>query len=262
MLDQTTPTMATNQIKIGKRSRVDLGDIDALARDIGAVGLLQPIVVTPAGELIAGFRRLAAWKLIKDGTPIPVHVVDLNAIVRGEWSENVFRKAFSPSEAVAIARRVEPMIRQAAKERMTAGVKQEKGGCTRDILASHCGFSGKTLEKAIRVIDAAARRPGAFDEIVRRMDATGNVDAAHRAIVSKRVDRALAAPSIFSTVRIGNARLADLSLPEVRWLIGFFAEIDKRLPQATSDAADLAHVLRASDIHAAVKHADRARKRD
>jgi hypothetical protein len=35
---------------------------------------------------------------------VPAHVVDLDRLVRGEYSANVFRKAFAPSEMVAIKR--------------------------------------------------------------------------------------------------------------------------------------------------------------
>jgi len=42
------------EIQIGTRHRRELGDIDALAQSIADVGLLHPVVVTPAGLLIAG----------------------------------------------------------------------------------------------------------------------------------------------------------------------------------------------------------------
>ena len=52
--------LPVNEIQIGKRHRRDLGDIDGLARSIGDLGLLHPVVVRPDGKLIAGERRLAA----------------------------------------------------------------------------------------------------------------------------------------------------------------------------------------------------------
>ena len=52
--------LPVNKIRIGKRHRRDLGDIDGLARSIGDLGLLHPVVVRPDGKLIAGERRLAA----------------------------------------------------------------------------------------------------------------------------------------------------------------------------------------------------------
>ena len=46
-------------IRIGKRHRQELGDIESLAKSIEMLGLLHPIAVTPAGSLIAGARRIA-----------------------------------------------------------------------------------------------------------------------------------------------------------------------------------------------------------
>lgn len=51
-----------NAIKIGKRHRRDLGDIDALAGSIEDIGLLNPITVDEKNRLLAGARRLAACK--------------------------------------------------------------------------------------------------------------------------------------------------------------------------------------------------------
>ena len=67
------------------------------------LGLLQPIVVTPDGTLIAGERRLRA-ALRLGWTHISISVVDIDAIVRGEFAENAHRKDFTLSETVAIKR--------------------------------------------------------------------------------------------------------------------------------------------------------------
>jgi ParB/RepB/Spo0J family partition protein len=69
---------------------------------------LQPIVVRPDGLLIAGERRLLAAKQL-GWTSIPATVVDLDAVVRGEFAENAIRKDFTLSEAVAIKRALEPI---------------------------------------------------------------------------------------------------------------------------------------------------------
>ena len=67
------------------------------------IGLLHPIVTDPAGKLIAGFRRLAACTTL--GWPdIPVTVIDLDQIVRGEFAENAYRKSLLPTEIYSIWR--------------------------------------------------------------------------------------------------------------------------------------------------------------
>ena len=63
-------------IQIGERRRKDMGDIDALARSIGDVGLLHPVVVTPKGDPIAGARRLEACRIL-GWKKIPATVLEL-----------------------------------------------------------------------------------------------------------------------------------------------------------------------------------------
>ena len=60
------------------------------------------------------------------GPTIPVTVVDLDDIVRGEFAENAYRKDFTLSEAVAIKRALEPIERAAAKERQREGSRTDK----------------------------------------------------------------------------------------------------------------------------------------
>ena len=100
---------AISDIRIGKRHRVDLGDVAGLSASIREVGLLHPIVIRPDGLLIAGERRLAACKAL-GMSRVSVTEVDLNEVVLGEFAENAVRKDFLPSEMVAIKRAVEPLI--------------------------------------------------------------------------------------------------------------------------------------------------------
>src|SRR5262249_43192570 len=97
---------------IGERHRRDLGDIAALAASIKDTGLLHPIVVRRDGTLIAGERRLRAAELL-GWRKIPVTVLDLDTVVKGEFAENTVRKDFTLSEVVAIKRTLEPLEKAA-----------------------------------------------------------------------------------------------------------------------------------------------------
>jgi len=168
-------------IRIGKRHRCDLGDLEGLKASIRAVGLLHPVAITPDGKLIAGERRLRACKKL-GWSDVPVRVLDIDAIARGELAENTLRKDFTPSELVAIAATVEKRERELAKQRMTLG-KVSTGsepGKTRDKVAAPLGVSGRTLEKARAVVRAAEAAPKQFGHLVAEMDRTGKVNAAHR----------------------------------------------------------------------------------
>lgn len=183
-------------IRIGKRHRRDLGDVDGLAASIAELGLLHPVVVTPDNKLIAGARRLQACKAL--GWPdVPVHVVNIDAIVRGELAENTYRKDFTPSELVAIAATVLKRERELAKERMTLGKRSlgSERGKTWDKIAAPLGISGKTLERAGAVVEAARQEPDKFSALQEQMDRTGRINGIFRKLkIARQLESILAAP--------------------------------------------------------------------
>lgn len=177
--------MPLSSIIIGNRFRKDLGDVDALAKSINDLGLLHPVVVMPDGTLIAGQRRLEACKRL-GWQEVPVNVVDLQNIVRGEHDENAVRKDFTITEAVAIGQAMEPAERQAAKERQgyealsSENFSELKPGRALDKVASFVGMSRPTLQKAATLVQAAEAEPERFAPLVEQMDRTGKVSGAFR----------------------------------------------------------------------------------
>jgi ParB-like chromosome segregation protein Spo0J len=178
-----------SEIMVGPRVRRDMGDLDALAASIADVGLLQPIVVKPDGTLVAGQRRLEACKRL-GWDDVPVHVVrtasDALKALKAERDENTCRKDFTPSEAVAVASGIEPLERQAARERQAAGRPSEKftegkrNPQALDFTAAAVGLSRPTLQKARAVVEAAEREPERYKPIREQMDRTGKVDGAYK----------------------------------------------------------------------------------
>jgi protein gp37 len=184
--DAVNSRIPLDSIRIGERHRRDMGDIDALAANMAEVGLLHPIVVRPDGTLIAGERRLRAAQQL-GWTEIHATVIDLDAVVRGEFAENMLRKDFTPSEMVAIADALEPVERAKAKEREREGGRgkgsvkfSDPPGNALDKVAKVAGASRPTLVKARAVVEAAAADPQRFAPLVEKMDETGNVDRAFR----------------------------------------------------------------------------------
>jgi N6-adenosine-specific RNA methylase IME4 len=187
-----------SDIRIGHRHRRDLGNLDALARSIADVGLLQPILIRPDGALVAGERRLAAVRRL-GWEQVPVHVVEgfddtLRALV-AERDENTCRKDFTPSEMVALGQALEEWQREAARRRQaTAGPKAGRGqkltgsgklpepvkGDTRDKVGAAVGMSGKTYERAKAVVEAAAAEPEKYERLREDMDRTGKVNGVYR----------------------------------------------------------------------------------
>ncbi len=80
--------------------RRELGDIESLAADIQQIGLLHPIVVTKDKKLIAGRRRMAAFKHL-GRKMIEATVVDIDLLQRGELSENAQRLDLQPTADAA-----------------------------------------------------------------------------------------------------------------------------------------------------------------
>jgi N6-adenosine-specific RNA methylase IME4 len=181
---ETQHTLPIADIRIGSRHRRDLGDIASLAATIAEVGLLHPIVVRPDGTLIAGERRLRACQSLS-WESVPVTIVDLANIVRGELAENAARKDFLPSEIDAIRRALEPQEREAAKSRQREGGQTKasgkfpEAGQSRDKVAAFAGVSGRTLQKIAAVCEAAEAAPE-FRPLVEKMDATGRVNGVYR----------------------------------------------------------------------------------
>lgn len=166
-------------IKIGKRHRRDMGDPSELAQSIKDVSLLQPIVVRPDHTLIAGERRLRACEMA-GLTEVPIRVVPLDEIVRGEFAENAHRKDFLPSEIDAIRRELEPIEKAAANERMTLGKVSLGSGKTSDKIGAFAGISGRTVEKIAAVVDAAEQAPEKYGRLLTDMDRTGRVNGVYK----------------------------------------------------------------------------------
>ena len=134
------PAMPLDAIRMGERHRRDLGDLDPLVASMDEIGLLHPVVVHPDGTLIAGQRRLRAAERL-GWSEVPVTVVDVDEIVRGEVAENTHRKDLTPSELVAVAQEVERREREEARQRKAHGgragkLPERQIGDTRDRVAA------------------------------------------------------------------------------------------------------------------------------
>ena len=147
------------QIVVSDRIRKDFGNIDELAKDIQQNGLINPPVVTPELQLIAGERRLNACKTLGH-QQIEVRIMtvkDYEHQLRLEISENENRKEFTFSERVEWARRLEQVEALKAKDRMMNPTQNfAEGGETASIVADQVGFGSKeTYRKAKFIADHA-----------------------------------------------------------------------------------------------------------
>lgn len=196
----------TTKIIVGDRVRQNINDgIGELCNSIKELGQLQPILVDTDFNLIAGARRLRACELLG----IDVAIYTCNGIddalkrLKAERDENHCRKPWTPSEWVEIGKRLEVLEKKLAAERMAATQPKpgEKVGSqgpakfadplkgeSRKKVADALGVSHATYEKAKAVVEAAEDKSlpepvrGVAREAVKKMDATGKVDPAFKAV--------------------------------------------------------------------------------
>ena len=71
----TLEEIPISEIKIGKRLRKEIGNIDSLCKSISSIGLLHPIIITSDNYLVSGQRRLEAVKKL-GWTAVPTRKLD------------------------------------------------------------------------------------------------------------------------------------------------------------------------------------------
>jgi N6-adenosine-specific RNA methylase IME4 len=138
--------------------------------------------------LVCGERRLRAAKLNGQTHILATvrHFTD-SEMVRAEFSENILHKPFTLSEAVAIKRALEPLEKEAAKERQGQRTDKHPGklptsslGRAADKVAKATGLGRRTLEKAEAIVDAAEVEPEKYGKLLADMDRTGRVNGVYR----------------------------------------------------------------------------------
>jgi 16S rRNA G966 N2-methylase RsmD len=173
-----------DDIKIKKRIRKDNGDISSFADNINEIGLLHPIVINEANELICGHRRLLAFKKLQR-KQIPCTKQNLESLAKGEFSENAYRKDFTFSEMVEIKCALEPEIKREAQIRMKAGKPCSKleQGKSMELMAKALGIGHTSLEKAEKLVYSAKKYPELKELLDKVDDGKVSLDRAHKQVV-------------------------------------------------------------------------------
>lgn len=164
MLNPGIHLVDIDRIIVSDRVRTAFGDVQNLADDIQAHGLINPVTVTSDLKLLAGERRLRAMKSLdfKQVEVRVINVVDEQHALEIEISENIFRKDFSKIERIDCAKRLERIESVKAKERqgtrtdIMQNFAQCKEGTTRDLVAKKIGIgSGETYRKEKFIVENA-----------------------------------------------------------------------------------------------------------
>jgi len=165
--------MKISDIKIRNRFRKDIGELSSLKNSINEIGLLQPIVIDENNNLIAGYRRLIAFKELGK-TDIPVNKINIENSLKGEYDENAIRKNFTPSESVAIWGAMES-YQLTGKKRPSSESDEPRKKASKLLKTST-----DTLSKAKQVVQSQDKT------LIEMMDRTGNVNKAYRYIKQKK----------------------------------------------------------------------------
>ncbi len=186
-----------DDIKITNRTRKSIGDISSLANNINEIGLLHPIVINEANDLVCGYRRVLAFKKLQR-KEIPCTRINLPSLAKGEFSENTFRKNFTFSEMVNIKRALEAEIKTEAEIRMKAGKPLPNLGKGRstEIIAKALGIGHTSLEKIEKLVDAAERQPEKFKELLDKVDnGKTSLERAYKQVIKReKLQELLRAP--------------------------------------------------------------------
>ena len=186
-------------------SRQELGDIESLAATMQEGELYHPIIVNSNNVLIAGYRRLVAAKQL-GWAEIPATKLssldDALAALKAERDENVQRVNYTMTEAVRLAERLEPLEKEAAKERQRESGKKHGKGQTAsgklpqakpkrtpqagDKVAAAVGVTRRTLDKAKEVVEAATADPEKYGDLQEAMDKKGKVAGVHKTLQLRR----------------------------------------------------------------------------
>lgn len=153
-------------ITVGRRHRVDLGDIDTLAASIDREGLLQPLTVTPEGVLVCGRRRLAAIKQLGWRTVnvwVRSGISDRLGQLVAEQDDNMLHKSLTQLEAAALYRELKQVMAEDAARRQAATrfstthqPGDQPGGDGGGDSPPPSGASGRTREQAALMVTGAA----------------------------------------------------------------------------------------------------------
>ena len=194
------PDIPIDDIIIGTRFRGDVGDITQLAESISDIGLLHPIVLDSDNRLIAGLRRIEAYKHLGLAS-IPYHAVGNNKdSPECEIHENSLRKSFGISEVVSIFNHVKESKKQKPEKEKDGVVTAEtpgdapgkngkNNGRTRDVVSAITGYSPRQVQKMSDLVKRAGQKPEYCKLLQDVESGKKSVNTAHK--IAMREERAM-----------------------------------------------------------------------
>lgn len=236
------PTMPVADLREHPRNAGIYGEADdGLAESVASKGVLQALVVTRAGVVIAGHRRLkAARKVGLERVPVDVFGSDdeldvLEALVHA----NKQRDKNKEQQAREAQTLMEVEKERAKRRQQESGLTYGRGkvvehvpppianGKARDKVGEKLGVSGKTVENLVEIVDAIDRLTEAGEaekaERVRKTLRGGSVRKASAAAKAALAPAAEPPPAPL-TAAVKEFRAVKAALGKVRELMQKVAE--------------------------------------
>ncbi len=149
-------------IFIGKRGRINLGDIESLQNSIAKIGLLHPITLSrEKNQLIAGFRRLTCHKNLGLKTINAFYKEDLSPVMQKiiELDENL-HEALSWNEQSKLRADIHDLLQ---KEHGKAVKGHSSEGWSQSDTANYLNIASGTLSEDLNLIETAKIAPKILD---------------------------------------------------------------------------------------------------
>lgn len=114
---------ALDSVRVGRRHRGELGDIDALAASIDDNGLFQIITIDPDGNLVCGLRRYVAMRKLGWKTAdvwVRPGISDRLGQLLAEQDDNALHKPLTLTEQATLYRELKTLLAEDAARRQEA----------------------------------------------------------------------------------------------------------------------------------------------
>lgn len=206
-----------SEIRVGRRCRKEVGDIEALKESLSRLGMLQPIVLDSGTGLVSGWRRLQAAKALGWSEVPAVTVSGIETAIQrlqAERDENCCREDMTAPEKANLVRALLPLEAEEAKRaQREAGGDKKSEKAKRGPIASAkvseafaatderramtkaaraVGWGRTTAKRAIEVLEKVESAPRKHAAAAALLD-KGNVSGAYRAV--QRTEAPLTKPS-------------------------------------------------------------------
>lgn len=176
-----------DEIKVGERARVDLGDLENLQASIERRGLINPITITENYELLAGFRRLTCCRNLGFRTLSARFFKDLSADEKLELElEENLHKTLTWDEEVKLRRNIHK-LKQELYGKPVKGHESESW--TLENTAESLGVALGTLSQDVMLAEALESFPKLKDFTSKRQAIKTLTKAKETAILSELARR-------------------------------------------------------------------------